>query len=270
MLRRALWVSAICPLLAAPAAAQLQNDLLEVFTARVKPDKVGQFEALVKRMVAANRQNKGTVWLALEVEYGEGHTMSFTGARADFAAIERSRQAFIAAMVKTYGEAAVEQIFRDAHSSVESVHREICRRRWDLSTDLPANSAAGASEARWVHTTMMRARPGHGPKVEGLLRVLKGAYEQATPKISTRVLEAVAGQTGAVYYVSRFRKSLASFDGEPPLAHLLGEQAYGSFQNTVSESVLTTETSIGRRRPELSNPSEAIAALAPEFWRPKP
>jgi hypothetical protein len=37
-----------------------------------------------------------------------------------------------------------------------------------------------------------------------------------------------------------------------------------------SESVLTTESSISRIRPELSNPAATIVAAAPEFWSPKP
>ena len=77
MLRGALWVPAACALFAAPAAAQLQNDLLDVFTVQVKPDKMAQFDAASKRIVAANRQNKGSDWLALGQEYGQGHTIRF-------------------------------------------------------------------------------------------------------------------------------------------------------------------------------------------------
>ena len=69
MLRRALWVPAACVLFAAPAAAQMQNDLLDVFTVQVKPDKMAQFDAAGKKIVAANRQNKGSDWIAAFTDF---------------------------------------------------------------------------------------------------------------------------------------------------------------------------------------------------------
>lgn len=273
MLRRALWVPAAWALLAAPAAAQLQNDVLDVFTVQLKPDKIGQFEAAVKKMVAANRQSKGSDWLAIEQAYGQGHTLRFITVRPNFAGIEGASQAFMAAISKTHGQAATEQMFREADSAMESARSELRRRRWELSANPPADAAAAArlvGEARYVQTTMVRARPGQARKVEELIRAIKATNEKATPKVTILVSQAVAGQTGTVYYISTFRKSLGEMDGDPPLAQLMGEEAYGTFLKGVSESVLTTESTIGRYRPELSNPAEPIAAMAPDFWRPKP
>lgn len=273
MLRRALWVPAAWALLAAPAAAQLQNELLDVFTVQIKPDKMAQFEAVAKKITAANRQNKGSDWLALSQEYGQNHTIRFISTRASFAAIEDSSKTFMAAMNKTYGQAAAEQIFRDADGCMESARSEVRRRRWDLSSNPPADAEAMArmvGEARWVQTTMVQARPGQGLRLEEQFRAIKAASEKATPKITTLVSQAVAGQTGTVYYISTFRKSLAEIDGSPPLAQLLGEGGYAAFMKAVSESVLTTESTINRLRPDLSNPTDTIVAVAPDFWSPAP
>jgi quinol monooxygenase YgiN len=273
MLRRALWVPAAWALFAAPAAAQLQNDLLDVFTVQVKPDKMAQFEAVAKKITAANRQNKGSDWLALAQEYGQGHTIRIISPRRNFAAIEEASQAFMAAMTKTYGQAATEQIFREVDSSMESSRSEVRRRRWELSSNPPADAAALArmlGEARWVQTTMVQARPGQGLKVEEQLRAVKAASEKATPNVTTLVSQAVAGQTGTVYYITTLRKSLGEIDGTPPLAQLLGEEGYSKFMKAASDSVLTTESTISRIRPELSNPAETIVAAAPDFWSPKP
>src|SRR3989442_1686542 len=141
MLRGALRVSAACALFAAPAAAQMQNDLLDVFTVQVKPDKMAQFDAAGKKIVAANRQNKGSDWVALAQEYGQGYTVRFISTRPTFAAIEEASQAFMAAMNKAYGKAATEQIFRDVDSSLVSSQSEIRRRRWELSANVPADPA---------------------------------------------------------------------------------------------------------------------------------
>lgn len=272
MLRRALWVPAVWALLAAPVAAQQQNDLLDVFTVKVKPEKMAQFEAVSRKIVAANRQNKGSDWVALAQEYGQGYTVRFISTRPSYAAIEEAGQAFMAAMNKAYGKAATEQIFRDADSCFESTHSEVRRRRWELSSNAPADAAAMArmiGEARWVQTTTVRVRPGQGSKVEEQLRVIKAASEKAAAKVTTLVSQAVAGQTGTVFYVTTLRKSLAEIDGTTPLSQLLGEDGFRKFQAVVSESVLATETSISRLRPDWSNPAEPIVAAAPDFWRPK-
>jgi quinol monooxygenase YgiN len=273
MLRRALWVPAVWALLAAPAAAQQQNDLLDVFTVQVKPDKMAQFEAVSKRIVAANRQNKGSDWIAVSQEYGAGHTIRFISTRPSFAAIETANAAFMGAMMKAHGQAGTEQIFRDGDACMESAGSEVRRRRWELSSNAPADAAAMArlvGDARWLQTTIVRVRPGMGLKVEEQIRALKAANERANPKITMLVSQAVTGQTGTVYYVTSLRKSLAELDGAPSTAQLLGEDAYGVFLKAASETVVNTEYTISRFRPELSNPSDEVAAIAPDFWRPKP
>jgi hypothetical protein len=273
MLRRALWVLAAWVLLAAPAAAQQQNDLLDVFTVQVKPEKMAQFEAVARKIAAANRQNKGSDWLAVAQEYGPGHTIRFISTRSNFAAIETASAAFMGAIVKAHGQAGAEQILHDGDASMESARSEVRRRRWELSSNVPADAAAMSrlvGDARLVQTAIVRVRPGMGPKVEEQIRALKAANERANPKITMLVSQAVTGQTGTVYYVTYLRKSLAELDGAPPMAQLLGEDAYGAFLKASSEAVVTTEYTIGRFRPELSNPPDEVAAVAPDFWRPKP
>src|SRR6266850_4326564 len=259
MLRGALWVPAACALFAAPAAAQLQNDLLDVFTVQVKPDKMAQFEAVSKKIVAGNRQNKGSDWLAVSQEYGAGHTIRFISTRPSFAAIETANAAFMGAMMKAYGQAGTEQIFHDGDACMESARSEVRRRRWELSSNAPADAAAMSrlvGDARWLQTTIVRVRPGMGLKVEEQIRALKAANERANPKITMLVSQAVTGQTGTVYYITSLRKSLAELDGAPSTAQLLGEDAYGVFLKAASETVVNTEYTISRFRPELSNPPD--------------
>jgi len=273
MLRGALRVSAACALFAAPVAAQVQNDLLDVLTFQLKPEKMAQFEAVARKIASANRQNKGSDWVTLSQEYGQGHTIRIISTRPTFAAIEEASAAFMTAMNKTYGQAATEQIFREVDNCIVSARSEVRRRRWELSANVPADAAAMArlvGEARYVQTTTVEVRPGQGPKLEEQLRAIKAGREKAAVKVTSLVSQAVAGQTGTVYYVTTFRKSLAEIDSATPLAQLLGEDGYGKFLKASSESVLNTESTIGRFRPDLSNPAELIVAAAPDFWRPKP
>jgi quinol monooxygenase YgiN len=273
MLRGALRVSAACALFAAPAAAQVQNDLLDVLTFQLKPEKMAQFEAVARKIASANRQNKGSDWVTLSQEYGQGHTIRIISTRPTFAAIEEASAAFMAAMNKTYGQAATEQIFREVDSCMASARSEVRRRRWELSANVPADAAAMArlvGEARYVQTTTVEVRPGQAPKIEEQLRAVKAAREKAAVKVTSLVSQAVAGQTGTVYYITTFRKSLGEIDSATPLAQLLGEDGYEKFLKASSESVLNTESTISRFRPDLSNPAELIVAAAPDFWRPTP
>jgi len=112
MFRKTLWVLAACVCFAASAAAQAPGDLLDVFTVKVKLDKGAQFDAAVKKIVAANRQNKGTNWVATAQVYGPGQVIRFVNIRANFAAIEKDNETSMAAMIKTYGQSVTEQIFR--------------------------------------------------------------------------------------------------------------------------------------------------------------
>jgi hypothetical protein len=273
MFRKTVWALAACVCLAVPAAAQAPNDLLDVFTVRVKQDKGAQFDAAAKKIVAANRQNNGTNWVAAVQVYGSGQVVRFVSIRANFAAIEKDNETFMGAMIKTYGQSVAEQIFRDADSYMESSQTEVRRRRWDLSANVPSDPGAVnklIGESRWVQTVMVRVRPGHGPHFEEQLRAIKAAQEKAEAKVTTLVSQAAFGQNGTVYYISTPRKSLAEIDSAVPLPQLLGAGGYEQFLKTTSEAVLTTEFTISRYAPEFSNPPQGVAAAAPEFWNPKP
>jgi hypothetical protein len=71
------------------------------------------------------------------------------------------------------------------------------------------------------------------------------------------VSQAVAGNRGAVFYVTTFRTSLADFDKQsPPLKEVLGMEAYQQYQKSNSENVQLVESTLSRYLPELSNPAQ--------------
>jgi hypothetical protein len=66
MQRKAIWASLAVVMLVALAAAQTQpaqEDYLDVYSVQVKPEKRADFDAIAKKMVAANRDNSGDNWL---------------------------------------------------------------------------------------------------------------------------------------------------------------------------------------------------------------
>ncbi len=273
MIRKAVWGVALGLLLSVTAAGQMPEQYLDVFTVKVKPEKRAEFDAISKKIADANRQHKGDTWVALETGYGEGNTVRFISTRGSFADIDKAFEAFLGALGKVYGKAGTEKLFQDFSSCTVSSQSEIRRRRWDLSSNVPADAAARSKvvgEARWVRTVIVRVRPGHRLKYEEQMRAIKAAQEKAAPKDVVYVSESIVGERGTVYYISWFRSSLGGFDGGASLPQLLGEGGYEKFLKVASESVLNTEVIISRILPELSNPPEDIVSAAPAFWRPKP
>src|SRR6202035_5934558 len=102
--RKALWALIVIVCLAAPAAVRAQGDYLDVFIAKVKPEKVADFQALTKKFADANRRFNGDRWLASEAVYGEGNVYQFTSTRQDYADIDKVNEAEMLAANKAFGK----------------------------------------------------------------------------------------------------------------------------------------------------------------------
>jgi antibiotic biosynthesis monooxygenase (ABM) superfamily enzyme len=258
--------------LAVSQAQQAQESYLDVFTVHVKPEKRAEFDAIGKKIAAANRQNKGDTWVAMETVYGPGDRVTFVSTRNSYGEVETAMGSFMGAMQKSLGKAGTDKLFQDLSQCTASSRSEIRRRRWDLSSNAPSDPAALSkmiAEARWLRTTAIHVRPGEAANFEAMLKEVKAAREKASPPVTVLVSQAVAGQEGTVYYSTVLQSSLAGFDALPTMRQLLGDDGYAKFLKTNAETVSNTETAINRFLPDLSNAPEQVAAAAPDFWRPK-
>jgi hypothetical protein len=257
-----------------PAYAQSTAGYLDDFIAHVKGDKRTQYDELVKKMVAANRANKGDHWIAMEMVYGEGNNLRFTSFRNSYADIEKAQGAFMGALMKSMGgPAGAGKLFSDLGSCTESTQGIIRLRRWDLSSAPPADAAAEANvigNTRWIRTIVVHVRPGMGPRYEGMLKTLTAAAAKGMPGVVTWVSQSVAGDQGIVYYIAQLRPSMAGFDGGMSMQQMLGDATFAAYQKDVSEVVSRTDVYIYSILPALSNPTDEVVAVAPEYWRPKP
>jgi hypothetical protein len=272
MRQRARWTALVVMLLVALAAVHAQDQYLDVYTAQVKPEKRADFDAINKKLVAANRQNKGDEWLAMETVYGPMNRITFVSVRNSYDAAEKGGEAFDAAVEKSIGKPASQKLFQDFGQTLASSRAELRRRRWDLSSNAPADAAAMAKmlgESRWLRTTVVHVRPGQGQTFEALLKDIKAAREKNSPDVTTLVSQSVAGQEGNIFYVTQLAKSMAAFDSIPPLPKVLGEEGYAHYLKAASEIVENTETVINHFLPELSNPPADVVAAAPDYWTPK-
>jgi hypothetical protein len=272
MKHKVMWTAVALVLLATLAAGQAQEQYLDVYVAQVKPEKRADFDAISKRMAEANRQNKGDTWLAMETAYGRGNMVTFISTRQGYGETETGSDAFFGALLKAYGKAGAEKMEQDFSQCLVSYRTELRRRRWDLSSNVPADATAMAKmlgETRWLRTNVVHIKPGQSEAFEAVAKEVKAAREKASPAVTTLVSQGVAGQDGGTYYFTVLRSSMAGFDTVPTIQKMLGEEGFAKFLKANAEQMEGSEMVINRFLPELSNAPENVVAAAPDYWRPK-
>lgn len=272
MRTRAVWSVFVVILLAALAAAQAQEQYLDMFIAQVKPEMRAEFDAISKKIAVINRQNNGDQWLAMETDYGPLNRVTIVSTRNGYADIQKGNDAFLGALQKALGKDGADKLFADFAKCVDTSRSELRRRRWDLSSNAPTDAAAMAKmlgETRYLRTTAIRIKPGQGPVIEALLKEVKAAREKSSPDVTTLVSQGEAGQEGTMFYVTTLEKSIGGFDSIAPLRKTMGDEAYEHYLKTASEIVLNTETVISHFLPDISNPAPDVIAAAPDYWTPK-
>jgi quinol monooxygenase YgiN len=272
LLRRVIWALVVLVCLAAPVAVQAQESYLDVYVVRVKPEKTAEFNTIAKKIADANRRYNGDRWLAMATIYGEPDTFQFVSTRQEYADIDKANDAFAAALNKAYGKEAAEKMLHDWDACLAHSRTEFRRRRFDLSRKAPTDPAAYAKligESRLLRTTAVHIRPGHVPEFEALLKDMKDAAEKAPNTQPVFVSQVIEGGKGTTFYITTFRNAAAGFDKNPTTRDILGEEGYKKFLEISADSVTDTESTLFRFSPDMSSPSEEIAAVASDFWNPK-
>jgi hypothetical protein len=270
--RKALWALTVVVCLAAPVAVQAQGEYLDVFTVKVKPEKLADFQALNKRFADINRRFNGDRWLALEAVYGEGNVYQFTSVRKDYADIDKANEAEMAAVSKGLGKEAAQKLEQDFNACLVWSRSELRRRRWDLSRKAPQDADAYAKligESRLLRTTAVHIRPGHVPEFEALMKDTKEAGEKNPNTQPVFVSQVVEGSKGATFYISTLRSSMSGFDNNPTTKEILGEEGFQKFQKISADAVEVADSTLYRFDPAISNPPEEVAKVAMDFWHPK-
>ncbi len=272
MLKRAIWALGVAVCLAAPVAVHAQGEYLDVYTVKVKPEKLADFQALTKKWVDANRRFNGDHWLTTETLYGEGDVYVFVSPRQDYAEIDKVNNAVMQAANKAFGKEAAEKMMRDFENCLVWSRSELRHRRADLSRKPPTDMDSYAKligESRVVRTTAVHVRPGRASDFEAFMKEAKEAGEKAANTQPLLVSQAVEGTKGTTFYITSLRSSLGGFDKNPTLREILGEEGYKKFLQVNADSVESSESALNRFSPELSNPAEEIVKVAADFWRPK-
>ena len=112
--RKALWALGMVAgvLLAAPSL-RAQGNYLDVYIAKVKPEKAADAEAIARKIVAANRHNNGDHVIAMETLYGEGYAYVLVTQGQDYADVDKGSEAFMGALSKARGKQGSEKLLAD-------------------------------------------------------------------------------------------------------------------------------------------------------------
>ena len=274
--RKFLWALGLfaAVLLALPTGARAQGEYLDSEIVRVKPDKVADFEAIARKIADANRKANGDRWLAEVSVYGEGNVYVFTSRRDSYADVDKGNEMFMAAMNKVYGSAATTKLFNDFSNCIISSRNELRRRRPDLSSKMPADAQAlnkMVGEARILRDAEIRIRIGHTADFENYMKEVVSHISQnpdSQPILVSQVVE--GGHNGATFHLTFFRANMGGFDNNPTLKSMVDADTYRNLQQRIAEIEAGSDSTIYRFAPELSNPPQEIAAVAADYWNPKP
>jgi quinol monooxygenase YgiN len=255
------------------AQAQAQREYIDLYIAKVKPEKRAAYEAAIKKLIEANRANKGDTWIAVSPAYGEQmETIYFASARVGMSSIEPAMELFEKSVGKAYGQAGAMKLFQDLGACTSETHGELRVRRPDLSVNFPESAADRArliGASRWIALTTVWLRPGKLDTFIDEAKAVKRAIESGGSGLQIGVSQAITGPLAL--YFARYVKSLADLEtGPASLAQVLGPEAYQKLQQVTVDCALNSRRELLRVMPELSNPPEQIVDAAPDFWKPKP
>jgi hypothetical protein len=268
---RASGLAACC--LLTPATLFSQGSYLDVYIARLKPEKAAEAEAIAKKITDANRQNNGDRVIVEQPLYGDPYTLIFLTPRESYADVDKGNDAFMASLHKAFGKEGSQRIFNDWNNCLVSARTQLRMRRPDLSSKMPADAQAFAQlvgESRVLRTFVFHVRPGHAFEFEGLIKEINARANKMSDTQPVLVSQVVEGENDGAYYISFLRKSLAGFDKEVMLPDILGKEGMEKFEKTMADVEQHTESALYRFRPDLSWPPDAIAQASADYWNPKP
>src|ERR1044071_1808304 len=126
----------------APAALFAQGGYLDVYIAKLKPEKAAEAEAIAKKITDANRHNNGDRVVVEQPVFGDPYTLIFVTQRESYADVDKGNDAFMSSVSKAFGKEGSQKIFTDWSSCLVSARSQLRIRRPDLSGKMPSDPQA--------------------------------------------------------------------------------------------------------------------------------
>ena len=250
-----------------------QSGYLDVYIAKLKPEKATEAEAIAKKITDANRHNNGDRVLVEQPVYGDPYTLIFVTQRESYADVDKGNDAFMASVNEAFGKEGSQKVFNDWSNCLVSARSQLRVRRADLSSKMPSDPQAFAKlvgESRVLRTLVIHVRPGHGAEFEAQIKEINTHADKMPDTHAVLISQVVEGENSGAYYITFLRKSLGDFDKEVMLPDILGQEGMAKLEKTMAEVEQHSDSAIYRFRPDLSYPPDQVAGAAPDFWNPKP
>jgi len=146
--------------------------------------------------------------------------------------------------------------------SIVAVYRE----------DLSYNPVAKIGEMRYFRVRTTRVRPGQGAAFADLLKLVNAARTKAgITDEHTAVYQVVSGAPNGTFLSFNPIKSAAELDAPPNQAYrdALGDAGRAKINELVGKAIGGSDDTLFAFNPSMSNPSPAMVADDPGFWKPK-
>ena len=223
--------------------------VLSIFREDVKASRNGAHQKLEAGYVRAlQKANWPTNSLAITSVSGPNDAWFITGYES-YAAMEKDRMAMDknAELMSEFERLdAADAEFRTNQRGI------IATLRPNLSHSVPVNIGL----MRYFQINTVRLRPGHEEEWMEARRILVDALKKANIPTPSTVYGITAGMPNGTFLVITPRKSLAEMDPNPDrqraVQDALGEENIKKRQKLISESVISTETSIYAFSPQMS------------------
>ena len=140
--------------------------------------------------------------------------------------------------------------------------------------DLSFNPGVVLPQMRYFSITTIRLRPGKDSEYSDYIKsVMNVARDKAkVDNVHLAVFQVISGTAGGTYLIFRPMKSLGELD-DPAAMRVraaMSDNMRKDADKTVSDTVMSSDTSTYWLTPEMSYVEKEFAALDPAFWNPKP
>ncbi|HZE64908.1 MAG TPA: hypothetical protein VE056_13575 [Pyrinomonadaceae bacterium] len=140
--------------------------------------------------------------------------------------------------------------------------------------DLSFNPGVVLPQMRYFSITTIRLRPGKDSEYSDYIKQLMNvARDKAkVDNVHLAIFQVISGTAGGTYLVFRPMKSLGELD-DPAAMRVraaMSDNMRKDADKTVSDTVMSSDTSTYWLTPEMSYVEKEFAALDPAFWNPKP
>ncbi|HEX9544309.1 MAG TPA: hypothetical protein VF955_03945 [Pyrinomonadaceae bacterium] len=140
--------------------------------------------------------------------------------------------------------------------------------------DLSFNPGVVLPQMRYFTITTVRLRPGKDSEYSDYIKqVMNVARDKAkVDNVHLAVFQVISGTAGGTYLIFRPMKSLGELD-DPAAMRVraaMSDSMRKDADKTVSDTVMSSDTSTYWLTPEMSYVEKEFAALDPAFWNPKP